>query len=277
MKSFEELTALVKETDIPDIPEDELNVYVDTHMERLYFMYQLLYKHVKLGTDLRILDAGAKPYVFITMLLAETEADVTGLGYTIDRLPKNPKHYVSSMEPKSKKLSIGNHSCMMHQANIEMDEFPLEDSCYTGVFCMETFEHLTFNPSHALWQINRVLEKNGTLYFSVPNALYWPRLLQLFFGKNIDDPYSFHGPSGRHNRLFTQKELKKLMADHGFEVIDRYQKTFYPKSYSFFKKIVGKIGDFLFGWTKKRGRTIVLVCKKIENCSGPVHPTWLYH
>ena len=277
MNSEKELFKTLKKTQIPDIPEDELNEYLDTHYSRLNFILNLVKKFGKDSNEDHIVDLGAKPYVFPTMLLNKTEAKISGVGYTIEPLPDKITSYVCAQPQKKKQLVIDGKSFTMYQANIEMDKMPFGDDSIDAVICTETMEHLTFNPSFMLAEANRILKRSGYMFFSVPNALYWPRLIAFLFGKNIDDPYSFHGPGGRHNRLFTMKELRKLMILHGFEVVEKYQKTFYPRRYSEIKHLVGAIGDFIFGLTKKRGRTNIMVLKKIAECETPQYPSWLYH
>lgn len=277
MNPEKELLKTLKTTQIPDIPEDELQEYLNVHFSRLYFLLHLVKKFGKDSSEDHILDSGAKPYVFTTMLLKETDATVSGLGYTIDPLPEKVDAYVCARPAQKKTMRVDGKPFTMYQGNIEIDMMPFENETLDAVVCTETMEHLTFNPSFMLFQTNRVLKQSGYLFFSVPNALYWPRLLAFMFGKNIDDPYSFHGPGGRHNRLFTMKELRKLMELHGFEVVERYQKTFYPRGYSEIKQLFGMLGDFLFSLSSKKGRTNVLVLKKIENIAQPQYPEWLYH
>ena len=210
MNSEKELFKTLKKTQIPDIPEDELNEYLDTHYSRLNFILNLVKKFGKDSNEDHIVDLGAKPYVFPTMLLNKTEAKISGVGYTIEPLPDKITSYVCAQPQKKKQLVIDGKSFTMYQANIEMDKMPFGDDSIDAVICTETMEHLTFNPSFMLAEANRILKRSGYMFFSVPNALYWPRLIAFLFGKNIDDPYSFHGPGGRHNRLFTMKELRKL-------------------------------------------------------------------
>ena len=108
--------------------------------------------------------------------------------------------------------------------------------------------------------------------------MYWIRALQLLFGKNIDDPYSWHGPFGRHNRLYTSKEIITLAELHGFKAIEIQTKTFLGSRLSWSQKVIRTLINILslpFG--KRKGRTIVAVLEKISESKEVKRPSFLYH
>ncbi|MCB1070466.1 MAG: class I SAM-dependent methyltransferase [Kiritimatiellae bacterium] len=58
-----------------------------------------------------------------------------------------------------------------HQANIELDRFPVPDESVDTVVCTDVFEHLIFDPMFAMNEICRILKPGGVALLSVPNAV----------------------------------------------------------------------------------------------------------
>ena len=103
---------------------------------------------------------------------------------------------------------------------MEEDPFPYPDNSFSVVFFCEIIEHLLMNPLHSLNEIHRVLAPDGTLVITTPNVARLENVLALVAGTNIYDPYSGHGPYGRHNREYTLHDLAGVLEFAGF-TIDR--------------------------------------------------------
>jgi SAM-dependent methyltransferase len=107
-------------------------------------------------------------------------------------------------------------------ANVERDVFPFPDQAFDVVLCAEVVEHLTFDPSHALAEMHRVLKPDGLLVLTTPNVLRffykYRNARNLARGRNLYGPYSGYGPYGRHNREFTPQELSALVEGCGFSI-----------------------------------------------------------
>lgn len=102
--------------------------------------------------------------------------------------------------------------------NIESDEFPYPAESFDIVLCCEILEHLTYDPAHAISEINRMLTSNGICILTTPNVNHATNIRKLLLGQNIYDQYSGYGPYGRHNREYTIGEAQHMLALHGFTI-----------------------------------------------------------
>ncbi len=265
----------------------ELEQYYHDHYSRLSYIRDQVVHYTP--PQSKVLDIGAKPFVLSYQLL-QLGYDYTGIGVSgqekdlrLDQTlacstgpTKNAHFNVILIDEKDEKKK--HWSVPMHEVNIEMNEWPFEKGTFDTLVWTETLEHLTCDPSFAWHEANKSLKLNGILLFSVPSALYWVRAIQLLLGKNIDDPYSWHGPFGRHNRLYTLKEIKVLAKSHGFEVVKIDTMTFTPDKQSLLKRIAYKFITAIGKLTgKRKGKTIVAVLQKKEESKGPNRPHFLYH
>lgn len=266
----------------PGSNAEEIQRYIDDHKSRLDHSLQLAKIHTP--PQGKILDIGAKPFV-LSFMLREAGYDYTGIGvYSGEKDLRKNATEACSISPASNqkfevRLETPNQTITIPliETNIELNEWPLPPGGFDTLIWTETMEHLTSDPSHAWQQANKVLKTGGKLIFSVPNALYWIRAMQLLFGKNIDDPYSWHGPFGRHNRLYTAKEVRALAELHGFKLITLTTQNFLPRQ-SGLKQALRKLINILsipFG--KRKGKTIVAVFEKVRESEKVERPTFLYH
>ncbi len=133
-------------------------------------------------------------------------------------------------------------------------ELPFPDKYFDVVISSEVMEHLS-DDSAALKEIKRVLKPTGTLLISVPN-LHFPFLwdplnwiLMKFFNTHIDkNIWWLAGIWADHERLYTQKDLEKVVQDAGY-MIEKTEKVIghaWPFSHFFLygigKNIVERLG-----------------------------------
>lgn len=267
----------------PGSNEKEINAYCNDHLLRLLETLRLTIECTPFGG--KVLEVGAKPFVLSAMLM-QKGFHYSGIGVSGGEKDLRTDHENACSTGKSsgKKFTIAleaqgqKYDLPMYEVNIEMDTWPFQENHFDTIIWTETLEHLTCDPSFAWHEANTYLKKGGKVIFSVPNALYWIRAIQLLLGKNIDDPYSWHGPFGRHNRLYTPKEIKELARLHGFEIKHLTTQTFFPEQTSIVKRILHTliaIPALLMG--KRKGKTIVAVLEKKEESTMIERPNFLYH
>lgn len=90
------------------------------------------------------------------------------------------------------------HSELDYQYDIKDLKFPCES--FDTVFCNQVLEHVD-DPYQALKEMTRVLKKDGMLILGTPFYYYLHGL-----------PYDYF--------RFTEQGLKKIVCDHGFEIVE---------------------------------------------------------
>ncbi len=199
--SEEALRQMISSVQVEDASIEQLRPYVEADFKR--FVYTLSLVPEQMGQ--RILELGANPYFTTTLLRKFRSADLH-LANFFD----NPEH-----EGKQR-VTVTIHATgevieyAFKQFNIEAETFPYDDNSFDVVLFCEIIEHLLTDPVHALTEIRRVLKPGGDLVLTTPNVARLENARKIIAGENVYDPYSGHGPYGRHNREYTQEDLFSL-------------------------------------------------------------------
>ena len=204
------LEAVFRSYSVNDEAPGHLEAYVQDSFWRFLHTWGLV-RHER-G---RCLEIGANPY-FTTLLLDEyTELALTLTNYygetTLETTTETLRYRNSHGETAEKAFTS-------HLVNVERDRFPFEEHAFDVVLFCEVIEHLLMDPMAALREINRVLRPGGRLVLTTPNVNRLENVISLIAGANIYDPYSGHGPYGRHNREYNGHELTRLLEFAGFDV-----------------------------------------------------------
>ncbi len=207
----------------------------------------------------RTLELGANPY-FTTVLFWEYRDEEPELanyfGFDDKEVDTQVVEYIDA-EGVQKKRTVG-----FRLFNIERDRFPYEDESFGMVLFCEILEHLTVDPFAGLSEINRVTEMGGHLVLTTPNVARTENVARLLSGDNLYDPYSGHGPYGRHNREYTLDELGQLLAFSGYTIDCGYSADAHPWSPDIsrlemirpeLRARLGDLGQYLFVSAVKTG------------------------
>jgi glycosyltransferase involved in cell wall biosynthesis/SAM-dependent methyltransferase len=212
-----DLRRMISSVQVEDASIEELKPYVEADFKRFVYTLSLVPEQ----TGQTILELGANPYFTTTLLRTFRNADLH-LANFFDKPGREGKQKVTTH-------STGEViEYAFQQFNIEADTFPYDDNFFDVVLCCEIIEHLLSDPVHALTEIRRVLKPGGDLVLTTPNVARLDNVRKMIAGENVYDPYSGHGPYGRHNREYTQEDLFSLLSSNGFTVRTMFTADVHP-------------------------------------------------
>lgn len=205
--SEDQLRTLLDSVRLQDAPVEEMKGYIGADFKRFVYTLGLVPEHA----GMKLLELGANPY-FTTVLLTKFRPGDLELANYFDGAQRESAQQVF-IEQTGETLTFP-----FRQFNVETDRFPYEDNSFDVVLFCEIIEHLLSDPVHALTEIRRVLKPGGSLILTTPNVARLENAEKILAGQNIYDPYSGYGPYGRHNREYTEKDLRNLLSENGFKV-----------------------------------------------------------
>jgi len=191
---------------------------------------------------LRVLEIGGAPYCFSALMHAVFGAELTVVSVEAGSWPGEaartpmgrvsltvPSAAVSARSGNGRLASAGSAGTTafgggtsleleVRVLNVEKDPFPFSDDSFDVVLCMEVLEHLGYSPSHMLAESHRVLSPGGLLFMTVPNFINIKRLVNMFFNRPTEFPYSGYGIYGRHQREFAPFEVDELLRACNYSV-----------------------------------------------------------
>jgi SAM-dependent methyltransferase len=191
----------------------ELEAYLEADFERFIVTFELL--GMQSG---RVLEVGANPYFLTTLLYEYSSLEIIATN-SFDPNAEGLSSQTLSYEAGGRRVDRLQEYTSL---NVERHAFPFPDGSFDSVLFCEVIEHLLFDPMHALREMNRVLRPGGTIVVTTPNVARIENIARIVAGHSIYDPYSGHGPYGRHNREFNRHELVNLLAFAGFRVVDSF-------------------------------------------------------
>jgi len=217
--SEDDLRRLISSVQVEDASIEELKPYVEADFKRFVYTLSLVPKQ----SGQRILELGANPY-FTTTLLREFRSADLHLANFFDKPGREGKQKVT-IHSTGEVIEYS-----FKQFNIEEEIFPYDDNSFDVVLFCEIIEHLLTDPVHALTEIRRVLKPGGDLVLTTPNVARLDNARKIIAGENVYDPYSGHGPYGRHNREYTQEDLFSLLNGNGFTVRTIFTADVHPET-----------------------------------------------
>ncbi len=150
------------------------------------------------------------------------------LGYPVVGMDINPNRVIGF---------IRKYNLDIIKFDIEVSNFPFKDNTFDVVLFTEVLEHLRINPLHVLKEINRVLKPGGILVLTTPNLYSLWNVGRFLIGRGIfPDPYTEFkkleeiGHMG-HIREYSVKEIKKLLENTNFVVIEHKYVFYRNKSF----------------------------------------------
>jgi SAM-dependent methyltransferase len=165
---------------------------------------------------LRILELGAAPYAFTTLLLRSLRCKVT----CVSLPPKVWPGEMVGVTYMQIDLQLGEQQQQVPVAllNLERELLPFADASFDIVLCMDVLQNLAYHPTLLFCEAQRVLARQGRLLLTVPNSLSLWRLFWMLCGIVDLDPFAARGMYERRQRSSTPQEVRGLVAGCGFQI-----------------------------------------------------------
>lgn len=210
--------------------------------------YRHLMKHLKIGQNERILDAGCGIGVY-GLGIAKRGGNVIGVDISKESIQRAVER---AKGLKSAKFVIGN-----------ILELPFKTGAFDKIICVDVLEHIE-DDSTAVSELCRVLKKGGILIIHVPR-----KDPDTYVLRDLDQKVFGHVRTG-----YTMEILKNMMVSKGMKII-KYEYTFkifgmlaWELGYRY-PRLCRYLFSFLLAFSsldvfsRKRGNGILLVCKKV--------------
>lgn len=209
------------------------------------------------------LELGANPYFMTTLLRHFTACRVTCANY-----------FSSSCLPLTSQMVhflAGEESVPYYHFNVETERFPFDDGTFDAVFFCEILEHLQVHPVGCLREIKRVLRPGGRLVLTTPNVARRENVARMLRGQNLYDPDSGYGTYGRHNREYTEAEVRSLLDWCGFAVEESFTADVHEGALE-----LKELDDLLAAWHRKDLGQYIFTRSINSGSARERRPAWLY-
>lgn len=104
--------------------------------------------------------------------------------------------------------------------DINLDILPFPDNYFDCITMLAVIEHL-ITPYHIIGEIGRVLKRNGIFIIAAPNVASLSNRIRILVGRRPRTSFDM-GWDGGHLLYFTPRDLKELLEEFGFKVIEKY-------------------------------------------------------
>jgi SAM-dependent methyltransferase len=247
-------------------PIGELAPYVEQDMDRFLLTFNL-----SEVPAVDVLEIGANPY-FLTILLRwfRPEWRMELLNFFGTPGGRNAQQVTLADVPRAGLPAA--FDMEYATADIETEGLPYPDARFDLVYFCEVLEHFIVDPFYALSEITRCLKVGGHLVLTTPNVARLENVARMIAGSNLYDPYSGHGPHGRHNREYTRHEVAWLLQRFGYEAVNHFTADVHPNSAT-----VSMTGlSVPPGREHDLGQYQFHLWRKSDAIVSPLRPAWLY-
>jgi SAM-dependent methyltransferase len=219
----------------------------------------------------RCLEVGSMPYTFTLLLKKLRPYELVLVDY-FSGAPRAPV-----VEETVRLPAFGEEHCFASfLCDLERQPLPLDDCALDGALCCEVLEHLTQDPVAMLVEIHRALRPNGWLVLTTPNVARWRNAFNLLHGRNVYDPYELaFGPTWRHNREYTAREVADLLTETGFVVeqvlVEDPDPPFHRRSLA--ERLTRRVAEWIY--RQNYGAQIYVRARRGE-VARRSYPGWLF-
>ena len=246
--------------------------YLGADYERVSLEF---HKHLAFGADehhenalfhkKRYLDLLGRKWIGRTLDLGD---DKPFLAYFLRRFNPDTTFDVISNE-------IPETPFVLHEVDIEREPFPFDDAVFDNVIFTEVIEHLWRNPSHCVFEMNRVLKIGGQAYVTTPNACDRHSLVCILWQANPNQRSGYYASlESGHLHLWTAAHLRLLFESHGFRVKDLTTADLYghTKHDETIERFIAEISQF----RDLMNEAVVLSALKAKQIPAAVYPLEIF-
>ncbi len=197
--------------------KDSQERYVQTHKGRFSILYNYITQNFP-NKELKVLDVGRS---HLTKTLLKYYENVSTIGFAPEYdegghtlLNDLPNKHISFDLKQAKNVDIWSE-----------EKFDL-------IIFAEVVEHLSEAPEYALLMFHSLLNKNGHLLCTTPNAAALFRRYKLFFGYQPFSKIRYFSNNPGHYREYTKRELYEMGENCGFKTVDHRFVTFHKHTQS---------------------------------------------
>lgn len=169
--------------------------------------------------DLKVLELGGNPYLFSILVKRFFAYETRYANFFAQNI------YETAVDSKSQKIESRlfneTYEFEYQTFNMELSDYPYPDETFDGVLFCEILEHLVINPLRAFERLRKIIRPGGWLLLTTPNAVRLQNVALMLSGNNFFDRYHPEFTVyGRHNREFTVEEVREILGENGFEVLE---------------------------------------------------------
>jgi ubiquinone/menaquinone biosynthesis C-methylase UbiE len=156
-------------------------------------------RELELSSQSVVLDAGCGTGRHLRELARIPQLKIIG----IDKNEKEIEEAIKSIHEMPD--SASSDVCVMKS---DIKKLPFADEFFDCVICSEVLEHIE-QQDEAMRELIRVLKPQGSLVISVPR--YYPERICWLISSE------YHNKEGGHIRIYTKKNLRKMIAKYGIK------------------------------------------------------------
>jgi 2-polyprenyl-3-methyl-5-hydroxy-6-metoxy-1,4-benzoquinol methylase len=181
-----------------------LNRYMRGHAKRFRFLFDFITTRFE-NKDLKILDIGKGP---LTLTLNEYYNTVTSLGFA--EANDQGGHKVDTTETIP-------HIAFDLNLSRKIEKWP--NTKFDLIIFSEVIEHLYQAPEYTLLMFHSLLNENGHLICTTPNAAAIFRRYKLLMGIQPFAKIRYFSENPGHYREYTKKELMQMGEESGYKPV----------------------------------------------------------
>jgi len=200
-----------------------------------------------------VIDVGNdKPFLSFYMHALHPDADIKTISFEIPQSPYD-----------------------LYAVDIESEKFPFTAESADVVLFAEVLEHLWRDPSHAIYEINRVLRRDGVMYLTTPNPCELHAITCILWQANPNQRSQiFRTLESGHVHLWSSPDLRLLIEGNGFAIDE--MTSFDPYRYTQKHDDIVKFVTSISPYPDLMGECLLVRARKIQSIDRPAYPKEIF-